>query len=398
MTLRYFNPGHEAAVLSGSPYYQAPARVVKMQQDLSFLPAWYASNDDYIYIEKPLTEAFLSLVATHFGHHPGLVRAGDAAGLSALPSCMAVDLWGLSPQAVHLFESLSREYDLHLRLPEWKTVYTELGSRATAMRCLSFLSAELEWVEPAIIPRRFDSIKAIEQQVISSGIRQVVKSPYSSSGRGLLWLNPVALTRSERQIITGMLNKQGFVSVEPALDKVLDFSMHFEADRSGVSFRGYSVFHTNEKGAYKFSVLDSQTNQEQALLHYVSGDCLKKIKEKLSCFLKEIYFPVYSGPIGVDMLIYRSGEGYLIHPCVEINMRRSMGSLALSLQERWVADGSRGRFVVDFSKDRGGALAAHSAFEAKHPLVYEKGQIVSGYLSLCPVDEDTNYYAYLFVD
>ena len=46
--LHYFNPGHEAAILSASPYYMPPANVALMQKELAYLPAWGANPDDYI--------------------------------------------------------------------------------------------------------------------------------------------------------------------------------------------------------------------------------------------------------------------------------------------------------------------------------------------------------------
>ena len=41
----------------------------------------------------------------------------------------------------------------------------------------------------------------------------------------------------------------------------------------------------------------------------------------------------YVGPFGVDMMIVRRQEsgGFLLDPCVEINLRRTMGHVALSL-------------------------------------------------------------------
>ena len=36
------------------------------------------------------------------------------------------------------------------------------------------------------------------------------------------------------------------------------------------------------------------------------------------------------GPFGIDMMIVK-GEKYGLHPCVEINLRRTMGHVALSL-------------------------------------------------------------------
>jgi hypothetical protein len=41
----------------------------------------------------------------------------------------------------------------------------------------------------------------------------------------------------------------------------------------------------------------------------------------------------YQGPFGVDMMIVgkEDKDGFLLHPCVEINLRRTMGHVALSI-------------------------------------------------------------------
>ena len=40
---------------------------------------------------------------------------------------------------------------------------------------------------------------------------------------------------------------------------------------------------------------------------------------------------VYTGPFGVDMMILNNGY---IHPCVELNLRQTMGHVALALTQK----------------------------------------------------------------
>ena len=41
---------------------------------------------------------------------------------------------------------------------------------------------------------------------------------------------------------------------------------------------------------------------------------------------------IYEGPLGVDMMIVKCGKGesFYLHPMVEINLRRTMGHVALN--------------------------------------------------------------------
>ena len=51
------------------------------------------------------------------------------------------------------------------------------------------------------------------------------------------------------------------------------------------------------------------------------------IKNIMSSALKD----VYTGPFGVDMMILNNGY---IHPCVELNLRQTMGHVALALTQK----------------------------------------------------------------
>ena len=54
---------------------------------------------------------------------------------------------------------------------------------------------------------------------------------------------------------------------------------------------------------------------------------LDAVKEKICTLLPAIIDGKYVGPFGVDMMIAEEQ----LHPCVEINLRRTMGHVALAL-------------------------------------------------------------------
>jgi hypothetical protein len=392
--IHYFNPGHETAVLHASKHYQPAANQVKMQRELAFLPAWYARSGDYVWLnddrkEKSDEEESIFSPGAQAIFPKDLVdRRKD---LLAQP----VDLWGISPQSIHLFEKLSEQYDLHWQIPEWKPEYSVLGNRFFAHDILSFLIHTCPEMEEEILPVLFSDIGEIEQYLVHSRERQLVKSPYSSSGRGLVWLPPGKLSRSERQIISGMLKKQSRVSVENALDKQLDFSLHFENDGGNVRFAGYSVFQTQAKGVYEKSLLSVQDELEKRITAFVDAKLLNTVRDSLAGIIREKYIPLYKGNIGVDMMIYKSGNQYRLHPCVEINMRKSMGYLAIRLQENYLHSSFQGELRVNYYSSIGEALKKHREWKKRHPLVVENSRILSGYLSLCPVMETTQYHACL---
>ncbi|MDR0834345.1 MAG: hypothetical protein LBN93_09230 [Candidatus Symbiothrix sp.] len=376
--IHYFNPGHEAAVLNGSKYYQAPTNHVRMQRELAFLPVWYANPEDFVLVHEPVLPNFLQEITAFCEcrsiacNAPTLIPLDKLAENVNWLSNQPVDIWGISPQACHFLAQLSEKYQLNWQIPEWKDNYRTLGSRQTGQTVLSTLIEHIPEIDKNLLPQFYTSLDEIEQTVVQSTHKLVAKAPYSSSGKGLVWLPPGKIAQSERQILKGMLRKQSTVSLERALDKRMDFSMHFEItpDSGGlrvpesssgqarlrhpamtVRFIGYSLFQTNAKGAYEKSLLLSQKAMNKRLTEFISGDLLEKVKDRLLQIIEQIYTPHYQGNIGIDMLIYLDDDQLKLHPCVEINMRKSMGYLALKLFERFLPPDFTGEFCVGYQPE-----------------------------------------------
>ena len=127
---------------------------------------------------------------------------------------------------------------------------------------------------------------------------------------------------------------------EPYYNKVIDFGMEFESDGKGnVRYLGLSLFHT-QNGAYTGNVLASETAKEEMMSRYLSPTLLQTVREEICRRLGLSFNGKYCGPFGVDMMVcasqnekgnMRSDDCFLLHPCVEINLRRTMGHVALAL-------------------------------------------------------------------
>lgn len=394
MNIHYFNPGHETAVNNASPYYTPPANIAAMQEELSFLPAWYADREDKVLVDSKeeiyysyLTEQFSALAQPISQNELKLYRYAN------------VSLWGVSPQAIRYFEELNKELEINLNIPEWSEEYKYLNSRLAARDCLSELINSIPLLSQAVIPQFYTNLDDINRAVDTSIYQLLAKAPYSSSGRGLLWLPTTGLTRTENQILHGILKKQGSVSIERVLDKQMDFAMEFMADGKGnIAFAGYSLFYTNAKGSYEANYIGSQKSIIEQLSEKISLDLLESVKNKLIDILSKKVTTLYNGCIGVDMLIYLEDNEYKLHSCVEINMRYNMGFLTCRLYENYIATQSCGKFYIDFNPKAEEMYNNHLLMEEKHPIRIENGRITSGYLSLCPINRSNRYRAYVLVE
>ncbi len=392
--IHYFNPGHETAVLNGSPYYTPPANVVLMQSELSFLPAWYAQEGDGVWVDRVLSDDFLA-VLDKIGFRVSPISEKEIGSLSD----EEVMLWGVSPQTIHYFEELNQAHNISLRFSAWNDKLVYLNSRLFARDCLAEICHQHTYIEADIQPHVFHSLEEINQFLDQSAGRYVSKAPYSSSGRGLLWLPETGLTRTENQILHGTLKKQKSVSIEKVLDKKIDFAMEFLSDGMGhVVFVGYSLFQTNEKGGYLSNSLMAQTEIEKQLTDMIPQDQLMRVQESLQAILVRECASVYKGCIGVDMMIYvNNGGGCVLHPCLEVNMRYNMGYLSLCLYRNYISPSSSGYFYLDFGTTDGLVYQKHQQLTAQYPLVIDGGKVKSGYFPLCPIYQSSRFSAYALV-
>jgi hypothetical protein len=396
--LHYFNPGHETAVLNASKYYMSPANVAAMQRELAFLPAWQANAEDFVLIDSDLPEDFVEDIACFKSRLPkGISQKTLAADVPELFN-QTIRLWGITPQAIHLFDTINDVYHLNLIVPQWYDVYKELNSRYFAKQCLEYIISRSNSIADDIVPQFFECLEDIEEYVCKNNDRRLLaKAPYSSSGRGLLWLPQGELTRTERQILHGHLKKQGAISVEKVLDKRLDFAMEFLCCNKRAEYEGLSLFYTNEKGAYTGNFIGSQHRIEGDISQYISLSLLEEVKVLLLHFIEEHIAPIYDGYVGVDMLIYARDERFELQPCIEINLRNNMGIMALKISQNMLAEQLTGCFHIDFDARAGEIYRRHRELKKLYPPVMESLKLASGYLPLCPVTEDSRYHAYMRV-
>lgn len=392
--LYYFNPGHEGAILNNSPYYMLPANVVKMRQDLSYISAWYADNsEDFILLENTLPDAFKKTC-----NSLSLSKGITNKELALKASDAIVHLWGQSPQSIHHFEELNNRYGLNLQIPSWNENLYQLTSREMSTECLNSLIKNLPSLSYLNPPKYCTTLDEIDLLVVNSEYQLLAKAPYSSSGRGLLWLPIGELTKTEKQILHGIIKKQGKLSVEKAFNKKLDFAMEFTLSDRNISFEGYSLFETNNKGGYIGNYIGSQKSLISSITSYINIDFLEEIKSELISILSERFSYSYNGCIGVDMMIYEELGIDKLHPCVEINVRDNMGFLAISIYRKHIDPNSKGFFYLEFSQQEKDLLKKDNDLKIQYPLLIENNRIKSGYISLCPISESTKFIAYMIIE
>lgn len=120
--------------------------------------------------------------------------------------------------------------------------------------------------------------------------------------------------------------------VEPYYKKVKDFALEFRSKGGGsVEYCGLSIFETN-KSSYAGNLVACEDEKMSMLCKYLPESLVETVKQRLIEYFSLMPFARYEGPLGVDMMVVAGGNAgrFLLHPCVEINVRRTMGHVANS--------------------------------------------------------------------
>ncbi len=323
MKLLVFNPEHDLALAANLSNFTAPHAGRQLRADLGFIPAIWAAANDFVLVEnvEDAERRFLRLTRRPFGRF-------IAKELLCKLQFSAVDVWG---------------WDLAIRayLLRWgvDAAVMPTVTQIDAIRQLSHRRHAMQLLESLQMPGTIGCASETDQMDIIAdrlhrGEHLVVKAPWSSSGRGVRFMEG-DMNIYDKGWVRHVIEKQGSVMVEPYYNKVKDFGMEFVSDGKGlVSYVGLSLFQTSN-GAYTGNILASEDEKEHMISRYISVDLLKAIRQKICTLMGVLLKDRYVGAFGIDMMVVRrdDGDGFLLHPCVEINLRRTMGHVAISLTE-----------------------------------------------------------------
>ena len=323
MKLLVFNPEHDLALAANLSNFTAPHAGRQLRADLGYIPAIWAAIDDYVLVEnaEDAERRFLRLVHRPFGRFIEKEHIRNY-------SFTDVDVWG---------------WDLAIRafLIRWGVDAAVLPSvtQLDSIRQLSHRRYAMQLLSSLQLPgtlgssEETDQVEAIVAR-LQKGEHLVVKAPWSSSGRGVRFMSG-DMNIYDKGWLQNIIAKQGSVLVEPYYNKVKDFGMEFVSDGSGnVNYVGLSLFQTLN-GAYTGNILASEEEKKEIINHYIPVCLLETVQEKVCACMGPLLKDRYAGAFGIDMMVVRrdDGDGFLLHPCVEINLRRTMGHVAISLTE-----------------------------------------------------------------
>ena len=320
MKLHIFNPEHDIALAANLSNFTAPHAGRRLRHDLGYLPAIWAEGG-YVLVEDidDAQRGYSRLM------HKTFDRFVDKHMLAHL-DIDSVEPWGWDLA----LRSFLLRYGVDA-VPSEKEIseIRDLSHRKHAVRLLGELQGEGTVGRSWCLDSLYDVMG-----VLFEHRHLVLKAPWSSSGRGIRFVDN-EIDQHLSSWVNKTIERQGNIIVEKYNNKVKDFGMEFESDgEGGIRYLGLSLFHT-QKGAYTGNILATEEEKIEMISHYISSERLDSVKEKICICLGPLYKSRYKGPFGVDLMIVRGNEdvNFLLNPCVEINLRRTMGHVAIELSK-----------------------------------------------------------------
>ncbi len=352
MTIHIFNPDHDHALAANHPNYTPPHAARQLRSDLAFLPSLWADDGDIVVVEDTTAaaNALRKLKLTH-SSSVTFTTLDQLKSVVGTWEDVHISPWGWDKRITH---QLLRAGVPSQLLPSSAQIDTirALSSRSVAVDILQRMTPIHHGEARSLLCHDFAAVKnflADERDI-------VVKAPWSCSGRGIRYINSETLDDNTLRWIQNTIARQGSVTCERKCHKVMDFAVEFIAHNDGnVSANGLSLFSTIN-GAYTGNMLVDEDTKADMLGEYIDTTVLHHAIAILETTLSATLKGHYTGPLGVDMMIITPRTPdvntpttqCMINPCVEINLRRTMGHVALALSRH----GQRGTMAIAFEGNR----------------------------------------------
>ena len=300
--LYIFNPSNDLALAVNAPSYTPPRAIAEMERRMATFPLRWAREGDVVLTDwhtnynALVRQAGHPLLPTPWGWSKALrnrlLRFGVPDAL--MPTCEELDTW-----RAYSSRRFAADYIRQL-LPLLRPLGIPLAGHN-----MRFCTSPIEWSS--------DHSSAAP----ANDITYIFKPEYSSSGRG------ITIGRTPPPGAFPLLTDI-FLS-----DKRLDCGLLFHITPAhSVHFLGFSVFYTRPNGTYLRQERAPQPHLraliEEAL--GISSNVLDTLVNTHAQLLTRTLAPHYRGPLSIDMLIARDPQGLpLLHPCLEVNLRMTMG-------------------------------------------------------------------------
>lgn len=337
-TAYWFCPENDIALGRDTASFTPPRQAAMLGRYGAPLPWWSGTPGDVVLVPADMSELeryalaqWQTTVTEAFGEGPQFVTS-----LNSINSVTRLQPWGISRYSVHRLERAGAPAHLTDAMNAQTGECRRLSHRRSSIRICQLLTEAIK-AGMLTMPVPHLPVEAFSPDDANRAIAEFgdvfVKSPWSSSGRGVLHGHADAPTQLLRRCENAIAT-QGSVMIERAHKKILDFAMLFRASAGKVTSEGLSLFFNVRDGAYGGNMLASDA-EIAAHIRRLLPDFDPELLGGIMCqVLETLIGDSYTGPLGVDMMVAEeAGNPYLV-PCVELNLRATMGFVARDVHRK----------------------------------------------------------------
>jgi hypothetical protein len=167
-----------------------------------------------------------------------------------------------------------------------------------------------------------------------NGEAALIKSARGTSGRGHLRVEPeMSGDPALRAKLMQRIAREGELVAEPFHAKLADFSAQYEILPGGkvVEFEP-RIFFTDSRFQYRGAMLGKTGIPGSGVMECILRDesAWRQVHRRVLGHLLELG---YTGPLGVDAMVVQSAIGMEVVPVIEVNVRHTMGRVALEIEK-----------------------------------------------------------------
>ncbi len=327
MKIKLFNPEHDMALASGLVKFTAPRAGRLLRNDLCFLPAIWAKEDEAVLVDD-VDYAWKQYKSTGLNKPCNFIDYNELSRIVSFNKALDIEPWG--------WDLPVRDFLLRRGVPmsslpdnDYLDAIKKISHRGWSANNLLPLITKIEnTIGKAEIGYNLKDLKSF----LSIYHRVIIKSPWSCSGRGLRFIEKTSSMQLEGWL-NNIIKQQGCILMEPYYEKIIDFGMEFACDGKGeIEYRGLSLFKTSN-GAYIGNIIADENTKEGIIAKYFQLSLLHEIRQTVINILTPLLANTYRGPFGIDMMVVNYDGKILVHPCVELNLRMTMGHVTLAINE-----------------------------------------------------------------
>lgn len=383
-----YNPTCDMAVENGTLSYMPPATLRKFEEDITPLMSFLASKNDIVVSNSTEHESFCDFWM-HLGfEQPQYINWSQT---EQLKGNYKITPWGWSPVIIHkLNRFINNGY--HFNIDSTRNLF----SRQTSVDIVTQLNAqsapEDEFIFIPNIPFKISKVDSILQLIKDYQNGIVVKTLFSSSGRGLLFLKTQKEFYENLPWIESKIKSHGYLVAEPLYQKIQDASMQFIIEGDSYRFLGLNFFDSDSKGKFQKEYIRIPNK----IIPFLPNDSgwIEKTAQRLIDAMKAIKLhEMYNGPVGIDTLFLKNTNGKIrFHPIIEANLRCNMGLINIHIKRR-IHEESYGTWQIESFKKGEAKKFFYQQIKA-HPIEIKNGLIIKGFIPLSPFSSNQQFAAW----